>query len=459
MDIMSGYTGLVAATLRQRGSRRQTALPVAATTGTSSLAGSKSSNAGQEYWRKRRALSLLLATAVSALIAGDLLISPSPVMPQYLSRRGSSYDTVEVEGPEQSNHLALETPSTNAGNDMPIKNSISRGFHPVFIYSKELSPPLKPASQVGQDEVIMKLINRHEQNGGESRHYFVDLAANAAVNLSNTLYLEKNGWNGLCIEGNPMYWYELSAFRTCTIIGAFIGGKEDGKQVGVKLSNKAFGGIVGESLDNKNGEEAKRNLVSISTVFVETNVPTVIDYFSLDVEGAEMLVMENFPFEKYKVRFMTVERPRPDLVALMTKHGYKRNPKDFVHWGESLWFHPDFVSMTGEEIDAVSDLKVPAKVWPARSPSKKKRRKSSPSKKKRRQRSETERLRSREGEIFERTECTFCKEGIPKLDMIVPKTGGKTCGSIQLLAIKDYNRTDTCGIIRKQENVCCPGHS
>lgn len=110
-----------------------------------------------------------------------------------------------------------------------------------------------------------------------------------------------------------------------------------------------------------------------------------------------MLVMENFPFEKYKVRFMTVERPRPDLVALMTKHGYKRNPKDFVQWVESLWFHPDFVSMTGEDIDAVSDLKVPAKVWPARPPSKKKRRKSSPSKKTRRQRSETERLRKRKG--------------------------------------------------------------
>ena len=86
----------------------------------------------------------------------------------------------------------------------------------------------------------MKLINRHEQSGGESHHYFLDLAANDAVHLSNTLHLEQNGWKGLCIEGNPMYWYSLSAFRNCTIVGAFVfvGGTEDGKQVGVRLSNK-----------------------------------------------------------------------------------------------------------------------------------------------------------------------------------------------------------------------------
>ena len=68
-----------------------------------------------------------------------------------------------------------------------------------------------------------------------------------------------------------------------------------------------------------------------------------------------MLVMEDFPFNKYKVRFMTVERPSADLIALLNKHGYKRNSKDFAHWGETLWFHPDFVSMTvsTEEIDVV----------------------------------------------------------------------------------------------------------
>jgi len=54
-------------------------------------------------------------------------------------------------------------------------------------------------------------------------------------------------------------------------------------------------GIVGPNFDNKGGTNAKRNLVSIATVFRETKVPNIIDYFSLDVEGAETFVMEKFP--------------------------------------------------------------------------------------------------------------------------------------------------------------------
>jgi len=54
-------------------------------------------------------------------------------------------------------------------------------------------------------------------------------------------------------------------------------------------------GIVGRNFDNKRGADAKRNVVSISTVFRETMVPSIIDFFSLDVEGAETFIMQKFP--------------------------------------------------------------------------------------------------------------------------------------------------------------------
>ena len=54
------------------------------------------------------------------------------------------------------------------------------------------------------------------------------------------------------------------------------------------------------------------------------------------------------------------------------------------------------------------------------------------------------------------TKCAFCKEGIPTPDMLVPQTGGNTCSSIKLLAVKEYNGTDTCKIIQEKESVCCP---
>jgi hypothetical protein len=73
-------------------------------------------------------------------------------------------------------------------------------------------------SQARQDELVVALL-RNKTNG-----YFIDLAANDAVQLSNTYALERYyQWQGVCIEPNPMYWYNLTAFRTCVIIGAVVG--------------------------------------------------------------------------------------------------------------------------------------------------------------------------------------------------------------------------------------------
>jgi hypothetical protein len=241
----------------------------------------------------------------------------------------------------------------------------TRGFHPVFVYSKVKPPRIGSYSQVSQDKVILALSRANDEKiasqsqvtnaSNQSDKYFVDLASNDAMTLSNTLHLEQNGWKGLCMEPNPMYWYRLAAYRQCTIVGAFVGGTEDGKEVDVILSNHVYGGIVGEGFDNqKEKAEEKRNLVSISTVFQETLVPNVIDYMSLDVEGAESLVMHDFPFDTYKILFLTIERPKEDLRALLVKNGYKVMNKDLSGFGETLWFHEKSLKLTPQEVEQVA---------------------------------------------------------------------------------------------------------
>ena len=83
------------------------------------------------------------------------------------------------------------------------------GWHPIHVFYGEesgldIKKDQKWFAQVHQDEVIMDLI------GGETKKgYFIDLASNDAKELSNTLALERAGWDGLCIEPNPVYWYGL----------------------------------------------------------------------------------------------------------------------------------------------------------------------------------------------------------------------------------------------------------
>lgn len=194
-------------------------------------------------------------------------------------------------------------------------------------------------AQHGQDVAVAKFHN-FKQNG-----FFVDLAANDAVWASNTFSLEQNfGWKGICIEANNYYWFRLG-FRKCHTVGAIVGGT-DGDSVEVSLgqgkAHGPYGGIVGDDFDNKKKkktqeEPEKRYTLSLATILKTFDAPSVIDYLSLDVEGAESFILKEFPFDKYTFKTMTIERPKDDLRKLFEKHGYK-HVLDFRR-GDTLWAH------------------------------------------------------------------------------------------------------------------------
>lgn len=262
--------------------------------------------------------------------------------------------------------------------DLPIMHSLSNGFNPVFVYSNAINtrkPAEKPSySQAKQDTFVLALMDANDAKIKKSRgtasiryvtsvesssRFFVDLASNDALELSNTYLLEKHGWDGICLEPNPIYWYDLASYRTCTIVGAFVGGTQegDGKEVDVRLGNGdtgATGGIVGRGMDNKWKKESdvKRNIVSIKTVFQQTNVPNMIDYLSLDVEGAETLVMDKFSWDLYTFKFLTIERPKDDLKNMLYLNGYQK-VMDLSCWGETIWANEIEVLLTVAEIKGI----------------------------------------------------------------------------------------------------------
>ncbi|KAL7542207.1 hypothetical protein ACHAXR_011652 [Thalassiosira sp. AJA248-18] len=188
----------------------------------------------------------------------------------------------------------------------------------------------------------------------DARPFFVDLVANEGIKNSNTYLLESNGWDGLCIEPNPQYWSGLASSRKCTIVG---GGIDNGdEEVDDNPTDEKIGGINGDNGDSGNMDVKgidKRNLVSLFTVFKETNVPKVIDYLSLDAEGAKALVMDNFPWKDYTFKFLTVDSPNEDLTQALNSHGYEMVRKLSAS-GETLWIHNESVLLSKEEIGTVA---------------------------------------------------------------------------------------------------------
>ena len=99
--------------------------------------------------------------------------------------------------------------------------------------------------------------------------------------------------------------------------------------------------MAGPDFHNKNMRNAASSdtlpTVSVGTLVRDFHVPAVIDYLSLDIEGAEHWVFE-FPWVNYIFPTLTVERPGDKLATLFEENGYTYLC-DHGDFGDQLWVH------------------------------------------------------------------------------------------------------------------------
>ncbi len=70
--------------------------------------------------------------------------------------------------------------------------------------------------------------------------------------------------------------------------------------------------------------------VSLNDLLEQYNAPNKIDYISIDTEGAEFEIINNFDFNKYDVEIFTIEHNhasfRKDVIKLLNDKKYFRLP-------------------------------------------------------------------------------------------------------------------------------------
>ena len=215
----------------------------------------------------------------------------------------------------------------------------------VFYGSTDIIPTLAGAgyqkrtwmSQVGQDQIVFNMLG--QKKGG----YFIDLAANDPINLSNSYSLETHhGWNGLCIDGNP-YLLDGLSFRKCHVVGAVVSKNRLEKisyATRMKDRSAEIGGIVGAGMDNrqsrKNDVILTKYTVPLLEIFEKFNVPKEVDCFSLDVEGAETLILSSFPLDSCSFKILPVEQKKADAKEILESHGCVYLKK-IAFFRETLW--------------------------------------------------------------------------------------------------------------------------
>ncbi len=206
-------------------------------------------------------------------------------------------------------------------NELSSKDLFSSYIAPVF-YTRLKSLYFltrQSASQAGQDFWVYGEVFNQKQDG-----YFVEIGSADGVTFSNTFLLEKKyQWRGICIEASPSYFELLKSIRNATCLNICV----DSEEGEVVFSPQGlFGGIVDEDTDNRDAEFNK-DLIKIKTrplvsILMEYNAPKVIDYLSIDVEGAEDRILCEFPFDEYRFNCLTIERPSSKLREILRLNGY-----------------------------------------------------------------------------------------------------------------------------------------
>jgi FkbM family methyltransferase len=187
-------------------------------------------------------------------------------------------------------------------------------------------------SQIGQDKWVV------EKTKGKRNGYFIEIGAVDGVYLSNTYLLETQyGWTGVCIEPSSKYGDLIKnrsslCFPVCLSDKAgevveFVEGTTE--KWGTDESHHTLSGIQKYfNAHQTKGITIKLRTRTLEDVLIAANAPTDIDYMSIDTEGSELIILKNFPFNKYKIKLITIEHsyvePQRTLIReLLTKNGYK----------------------------------------------------------------------------------------------------------------------------------------
>jgi FkbM family methyltransferase len=188
-------------------------------------------------------------------------------------------------------------------------------------------------SQMAQDVLVLVLTN-FLKNG-----YFVEFGATDGISLSNTVLLEREyGWSGICAEPIPFQFEKLKQNRKCSVDHRVVY-NTTGEQIKFKINQESLdeSGIVDK--DDKDAFDVES--VTLVDLLRQYNAPKHINYLSIDTEGTEFSIIENFDFYNYTIDIITiehnyVEENRKKIYSHLIPLGYKRILTDKSRWDD--WY-------------------------------------------------------------------------------------------------------------------------
>ena len=177
--------------------------------------------------------------------------------------------------------------------------------------------------------------------------FFVEFGATDGLKLSNTYLLEKKyGWRGILAEPGKTWHANLRKNRSCVIDTRCVW-SESGQKI-TFYENKVgeLSGVVNQSNPAKTAirRATKKNYnvetVSLLDLLIQHKAPSRITYLSIDTEGSEINIIENFDFKAYRPMIISIEHNysihEKSMIAMLENHDYVQIFSEISEW--DAWF-------------------------------------------------------------------------------------------------------------------------
>lgn len=206
-----------------------------------------------------------------------------------------------------------ETAYNKALEDTNVFINILRDLLNLHLQTKPID--LTYFSQLGQDKWVDTVL-KHKDDG-----YFVEVGASDGLYHSNSLFFERlRQWKGICIDANPKLYKDLEKYRTCNVSNAFISNSDsDAKTVDFADCGLLSAGLETAGPYTTCNEIIKVKSKTLYSILKKYKAPKVIDYLSIDVEGHELYVLINFPFNEYTFKCITVDHNEANIGPQLRK--------------------------------------------------------------------------------------------------------------------------------------------
>lgn len=169
-------------------------------------------------------------------------------------------------------------------------------------------------SQAWQDKFVDLVLDK------PSSGFYVDVGAGYDLEVdgkinSNSLMFEQRGWKGICVDAD----LHRMKNRNCCVVAALIGSGAD------------------ETTD-------------LGDLLQSQKCPQMVDYLSIDIEGADILALKSFLDHGYTAKVITiehnlytqnpgVEEDKRQIFDLLTRSGYVRVVDNVGHLADCANLH------------------------------------------------------------------------------------------------------------------------